>query len=249
MGDRAGSLILHGLEPEDDVADLLYTVREKMRPDARVSYFPADYGDLRQVTRLARQIRTATDRIDILINNAARPGPSTREVNDAGNEVTFQTNYLAPVLLTSRLMELIGVGQRGRIVNIASATHIMATLFLDDLSLAHHPYSSSIAYAHSKLALVTYSCWLAEHRSGRPLDVVSMHPGVISTGLLHAMFSVGGDRPERAAANIAYVASRTGDNGTYYDERNPQPPNSQATDRSTQDRLLDITSQLLRDEI
>ncbi|MBA2949657.1 SDR family NAD(P)-dependent oxidoreductase [Streptomyces himalayensis] len=241
LAERAGHLILHGLERQDDVADLLDAVQTTMRADTRLSYLQADYSDLAQVERLARQIRAATDRIDILINNAARPGPPARTVSGAGHEITFQTNYLAPVLLTSRLIDLIGDGRRGRIVNVASATHLSATLLLDDLSLAHHPYSASTAYAHSKLALVTYSCWLAVHRPSRSLDVVSMHPGVISTRLLHAMFSVAGDRPEHAAANLRYVASRRDDNGAYYDERNPAPPNPQASDRARQDRLHDAT--------
>jgi NAD(P)-dependent dehydrogenase (short-subunit alcohol dehydrogenase family) len=245
LAERAGHLILHGLERQDDVADLLGAVRTTMRPDTRLSYLRADYSDLADVERLARQIRAATGRIDILINNAARPGPPTRTVSGAGHEITLQTNYLAPVLLTSRLIDLIGDGRRGRIINVASATHLSATLLLGDLNLAHHPYSPSTAYAHSKLALVTYSCWLALHRPSPSLDVISMHPGVISTRLLHAMFSVAGDRPEHAAANIRYVASRHDDNGTYYDERNPVPPNPQAADRALQDRLHDVTFRAL----
>jgi NAD(P)-dependent dehydrogenase (short-subunit alcohol dehydrogenase family) len=240
IAGRVDHLILHGLEPEAEVADLLRTVRTTMRPGARLSYFAADYGDLVDVTRLIEDIRGTTDRLDVLVNNAARPGPATRTVNDAGNEVTFQANYLAPVLLTSGLLDLVG-----RVVNVASATHLSATLHLDDLTLARQAYSPSTAYAHSKLALVTYSCWLAAHRPSPSVEVVSMHPGVISTGLLHAMFAIAGDRPEHAAANVQYVVSRHGDNGTYYDERSPAPPNPQASDPATQDRLHDITARIL----
>jgi NAD(P)-dependent dehydrogenase (short-subunit alcohol dehydrogenase family) len=110
IADRAGRLILHGLEREHDIADLLPMVRAAMHPEAQLLYFTADYGDLANVTRLARDIRAATDRIDILINNAARPGPPTHTVSGAGNEVTLQTNYLAPVVLTTALIDLIGNG-------------------------------------------------------------------------------------------------------------------------------------------
>jgi NAD(P)-dependent dehydrogenase (short-subunit alcohol dehydrogenase family) len=249
IAGRAGRLILHGLEPEHDVADLLAMVRAAMRPEAQLRHFPADYGELANVTRLARDIRAVTDRIDILINNAARPGPPTHTVTGAGNEVTLQTNYLAPVVLTTALIDLIGTGPPGRIVNVASATHLSAMLRLDDLNLARQRYSPSTAYAHSKLALVTYSCWLAAHRPSPSLEVVSMHPGVISTRLLHAMFSIAGDRPEGAAANIWHVASRRGDNGTYYDERTPERPNPQASDPAIQNRLHDLTSRTLRDQL
>jgi NAD(P)-dependent dehydrogenase (short-subunit alcohol dehydrogenase family) len=246
IADRADHLILQGLEPERKVGDLLHTVRTAMRPGATLSYLTADFGDLDEVTGLVRMVRRATDRIDLLINNAARPGPPTRTLTADGNEITFQTNYLAPVALTHGLLEPLGNGPRPRIVNVASATHLSATLRLDDLTFARHAYSPSTVYAHAKLALVTYSCRLAEHRPTATLDVVSMHPGVISTPLLHAMFSIPGDRPEHAAANVIHVASLRGDNGTYYDERTPAAPNAQATDRSAQDDLYEVTVRLLR---
>lgn len=247
LAGRVGRLILHGLEPERDVAEFLARLRAELRPGAQAVYLTADYGEFAEVTRLADDIRAATDRIDVLVNNAARPGPAARTLNHAGIEVTLQTNYLAPVALTTGLLDLIGDGRQGRIINIASATHLSATLHLDDLNLAHHGYSPSTAYAHSKLALVTYTCWLAAHRPNPSCDVVSMHPGVISTGLLHAMFAIGGDPPGHAAANILHVAALSHDNGAYYDERLPAAPNPQASDPAVQNRLHDITTRMLRD--
>lgn len=242
LAGRAGHLILHGLEPEAQVAGALDAVRAALPPGGVLSYFAADFSELVAAERLVSDIRGVTDRVDLLVNNAARPGPPTRRVTDTGYEITFQTNYLAPVVLTSGLLDLMPAG---RIVNVASATHLSARLHLDDLTLARHGYTPSSAYAHSKLALVTYSCWLASHRPSPATDVVSMHPGVIATDLLHAMFAVGGDPPEHAAANIEYIASLHDDNGTYYDERIPAPPNPEATDPATQDRLHAATVDLL----
>ncbi|GAB3501809.1 SDR family oxidoreductase [Phytohabitans suffuscus] len=242
LAGRAGHLVLHGLEPESRVADLLGEVRAALPRGGTLSYLAADFSQLVEAERLVSDIRAVTDRVDLLVNNAARPGPASRTVTDTGYEVTFQTNYLAPVVLTSGLLDLV---TEGRIVNVASATHLSATLHLDDLGLARHGYSPSTAYAHSKLALVTYTCWLAAHRPSPSVDVVSVHPGIIATRLLHAMFSIGGDRPEHAAANLEYVASRRDDNGTYYDERDPASPNPEAADPATQDRLHAVTVDLL----
>jgi hypothetical protein len=72
-----------------------------------------------------------------------------------------------------------------------------------------------------------------------------VHPGVIATGLLHAMFSVGGDSPEYAAANLLDVVRRDDDNGTYYDERRPATPNPIALDPVTQELLDEFTRQAL----
>ncbi|MDQ7905407.1 SDR family NAD(P)-dependent oxidoreductase [Phytohabitans sp. ZYX-F-186] len=242
LAGRAGHLILHGLEPESQVTDLLGAVRAALPPGGSLSYFAADFSALVEAERLVSDVRGVTDRVDLLVNNAARPGPPTRTVADTGVEVTFQTNYLAPVVLTSGLLDLMTAG---RIVNVASATHLSSSLHLDDLTLARHGYTPSSAYAHSKLALVTYTCWLAAHRPSPTVDVVSVHPGIIATRLLHAMFAVGGEPPEHAAATIEYVASLHGDNGTYYDERQPAPPNPEATDPATQDRLHAVTVDLL----
>jgi NAD(P)-dependent dehydrogenase (short-subunit alcohol dehydrogenase family) len=117
-------------------------------------------------------------------------------------------------------------------------------LHLDDLNLARHDYSAVTAYAHSKLALVTYTCWLARHLRRPSIEVVSMHPGVIATTLLHEMFAAGGDRPEHAASNILQVISHSGDNGTYYDEQRPAGPIPPPW-TAAQDRLHQLTAAAL----
>jgi NAD(P)-dependent dehydrogenase (short-subunit alcohol dehydrogenase family) len=246
IADRADLLVLHGLEPERAVGNLLRSVRAVMRPETELIYLAADFGDLTVVADLVAAIRGVTGPIDLLINNAARPGPPGRTLTKDSNEVTFQANYLAQVALTSGLEALIGNGSRGRVVNVASATHLSARLRLDDLTFAGGGYSPSAVYAHAKLALVTYSCWLATHRPRPSLDVVSVHPGVISTPLLHAMFSITGDAPEHAAGNLSHVAWLHDDNGVYYDERRPAPPNPEATAPAIQESLHEVTVDLLR---
>ena len=176
-----------------------------------------------------------------MINNAAIPGPPSRTLTGDGNEVTFQVDYLAPVALTSLLFDQLAAQPRARIVNIASATHLTADLDLDDLDL-RRAYSDVNAYARAKLALVAYTCWLADRVPHPRIEVVAMHPGVIATGLLHAMFGGGGDAPERAAHHIVEVVDRSHDNGTYYDETRAAEPNPLARDPDTQRRLLESTT-------
>lgn len=241
-------VILHGVESAHEVEALLLEVRRRVAP-ARVDYFSADYGDLRSVARLAESVIGDGDAPRMLINNAGRPGPAQHTMTRDGHEITFQTNYLAPVLLTTMLLGALGNDQACRVVNIASATHLSATLQFDDLDATTRPYSPSGAYAHSKLALVAYSCWLAANPPSEGVEVVSMHPGVISTGLLHAMFAIDGARPETAAENIWFVTSRSGDSGAYYDERSPVSPNPEAIDLDVQARLHEITMELLGDFI
>jgi NAD(P)-dependent dehydrogenase (short-subunit alcohol dehydrogenase family) len=245
LAERAGQLVLHGRHDETRVASALREARARLRPGARLDYLVADLADPAAVTRLAHDVRSATERVDVLINNAGRAGPPTRTLAPSAHEVTLQTNYLAPVALTEALLDHIGRDRPGRIVNVASATHFSVDLRLDDLDMARQAYVASTAYARTKLALVIWSCWLAAHRPSMSVDVVSMHPGVISTRLLHEMFAIKGDRPEQAAAALVEVASQRGDNGTYYDETTPTQPSAVAMDTATKERLHELTARML----
>ena len=126
-------------------------------------------------------------------------------------------------------------------MNVASATHLSATLDLDDLDF-RHGYGPVPAYARAKLALVAYTCWLADHAPHPGVEAVAVHPGVIATDLLHSMFSIGGDAPEHAALALVEVVGRSRDNGAYYDEARPAEPNPLARDRRFQQRLVDLTA-------
>ena len=241
LAPSAGLLLIHGPEPRDAVTRLIEQVELRLRPGCRSAYLQADYQDLGGVPQLAERVLSRTERLDLLINNASRAGAPTRVMSSDGNELTLQVNYLAPVALTSLLLERMRTHGGSRIVNISSATHLSATLRWGDLDLADG-YSPTIAYAQSKLAIVTYSCWLAARLPAQEVEVVSMHPGVISTGLLHAMFGIHGEPPAVAADRIVVVAARSGDSGSYYDEATPAAPNPLARDPEVQARLQRLTA-------
>ena len=245
LAPDATCLILHGRQPAEMVEPLLEDLRLTIPPHARVHYVEADFSDLMQVRSMARAIGGLTERIDLLINNAGRSGPSRRTMTGDHIEVTFQVNYLAPAALTTMLLPLLGISAPGRIVNVASTTHHSVDLDLDDLDLSHHRYSAYEAYANSKLAQVTFSCWLASHRPALQLEVVSMHPGVVATKILHEMVGGGGDPPEVGAEHVRYVAKRRGDNGAYYDKRRIRAPNPQALDPKAQATLHNATTAFL----
>ena len=245
LAPTAERLVLHGPEPAEEVAPLLDDIAARVGPGGSVAYLPADYGRLADVARFAEEVMTAAAPLDLVVNNAAIAGPPTRTESADGNELTLQVDYLAPVLLTERVLAAHDPGAATlRIVNVASATHLSARLALDDLDL-HHGYSPVAAYARSKLALVTYTCWLARELAEGSAEVVAVHPGVVSTGLLHAMFDVRGERPEAAGQVLADVARRSGDSGTYYDEDRPAEPSPVARDPAVQRRLRELTAEKL----
>ncbi len=233
LAGRTRTLLLHGPEPREQVEELLAGLR-----GTEVRYLRADYGDLDEVRNLAAAIRESTGHVDVLVNNAGIPGPPRWTSSRDGNELTLQANYLAATVLTGLLLDV-----TARVVNVASATHLSATLRLDDLNLRHHPYDPVTAYSRSKLALVTYTCWLAGRLDGGR-TAVSVHPGVISTPLLHSMFTITGDPVERGATNILHAATADDVNGVYFDEATPARPHPDALDPRTQERLHEVTTEL-----
>jgi NAD(P)-dependent dehydrogenase (short-subunit alcohol dehydrogenase family) len=242
-----GHLILHGPLREEDVSEVTRDIARRMRKGTRLTYLEADFDELAQVSALATNTIAAADQLDILINNAGKAGPPRRAVSRDGNETTLQTNYLSLYLLTTLLRPLLEAGtRRSRVVNVSSATHFSASLELDDLNLEQHGYSPVRAYAQSKLATVTYTCALAKQLDADSLEAVSLHPGVIATRLLEALFNAHGDPPDHAAENILYVAgSAENVNGLYFDEKRPVCPNPIALDARTQEALLARSSELV----
>jgi NAD(P)-dependent dehydrogenase (short-subunit alcohol dehydrogenase family) len=218
--------------------------RPKGLDDAhRAHYLAADFTDLSNVRALASNILDLGVP-DVLVNNAGIPGPSTFTRSSEGVERTFQVNYLAGALLTDLLLD--EMTESARIVNTASATHYSGSLLLDDLDFAEQRYSAIAAYARSKLAVVTATRSLAQRI---PQLVLSVHPGVISTNLLHAMFGSGGSSVEDGATNLLSAISAEVPTGTYLDETTPAYPNPAADDPTLQERLRSVTSQLVDRQI
>jgi NAD(P)-dependent dehydrogenase (short-subunit alcohol dehydrogenase family) len=142
LARRAARLFVHGPQRPGDVTGQLADLRAASAGE--VHYVQADFDDLATVEELAAEISKRTDRVDVLINNAGRPGAPRRQVSRDGNEATLQTNYLAAVLLTERLAPLL-VTAGGRVVHVSSATHLSASLDPDDLNLERSRYRGSFA--------------------------------------------------------------------------------------------------------
>ncbi|WP_220278166.1 SDR family NAD(P)-dependent oxidoreductase [Streptomyces himalayensis] len=244
LAPHATQLILHGPQRPQEVIRQLEELRASSAGD--VHYIQADFDSLAMVRALASEISKITDRVDVLINNAGRPGAPRRRLSQDGNEATLQTNYLAAVLLTELLTPLL-LASGGRVVHVASSTHLSASLDPDDLNLERSDYSATIAYARSKLALVAHARWLVEQAPQPQPDTVSVHPGVISTDLLHAMFDIRGDSVVHGAHNVVNAALYTNRwAGQYLDERQPVQPNPISLDAEFRHRLAKHTFNLLR---
>ena len=81
--------------------------------------FLADLSSQSDVRRLADQVGSRYDQIDVLLNNAGGVF-AKRELSVDGIEKTFATNHLAPFLLTNLLLGPLRAAPAARIVTVAT---------------------------------------------------------------------------------------------------------------------------------
>jgi NAD(P)-dependent dehydrogenase (short-subunit alcohol dehydrogenase family) len=138
-------------------------------------HFVAAFADLSQVRALADKIRSAYPRIDVLANNAGGLFTQVHKTVD-GHEMTFQVNYLAPFLLTTRLMDVL-LESRATVVNTTSSSYkLLPRATITDLenTVRRRP---STAYALTKLAIVLFTKELHRRYHASGLSAATFHPG------------------------------------------------------------------------
>ena len=115
-------------------------------------FLQADLSSMAEVRRLADAVQQATNRLDLLVNNAGigRGEPEgRRELSPDGFELRFAVNYLSGFLLTYLLLPLLKKSAPSRIVNVSSLGQ-QAIDFKDVMMT--NDYSGMRAYRQSKLA-------------------------------------------------------------------------------------------------
>ena len=241
LAPTGARLILHGRNEAKGQALL-----EKLRPRAagELEWRLAHFASLEEVRALADEL-LEEERIDVLVNNAGVGTAGPREESDDGHELTFQVNYLAPFMLTRRLLPLIRSSAPARIVNVSSAGQ--APIDFDDVML-EQGYSGVQAYSQSKLALVMLTFDLAEELEGSGVTVNCLHPG---TYLPTNMVRAAGVDPvtpleDGVAATMRLITSPEldGVNGHYFDGTSESAPHPQAEDPEARARLRELSEEL-----
>jgi len=132
-------------------------------------------------------------RLDLLVNNASDLGPSPlpklADVPLAAARQVFETNVLAPLALTQRLLPLLRAS-RGAVLNVSS-------------DAAVEPYAGWGAYGSSKAALDQLTAVLAAEEPG--LAVYAVDPGDMRTEMHQAAFP-GEDISDRPAPEAVVPA-------------------------------------------
>ncbi|TFV55784.1 SDR family NAD(P)-dependent oxidoreductase [Mycobacterium sp. PS03-16] len=143
-----------------------------------VDSYVADFADLAQVRELAARLLEACPRIDVLANNAGGM-MNTRETTVDGFEKTFQVNHLAPMLLTTLLLDRL-IECRGSVLNTSSMAHRMSRPDFDDLDAVQRQHGS-LAYGTSKLANVLFTRELHRRYHDAGISTAAFHPGPVAS--------------------------------------------------------------------
>ena len=210
------------------------------------TFLRADLASLAEVRRLATAVQDATDRLDILINNAGiGTAGGVRQESADGFELRFAVNYLAGFLLTSLLLPLLRAAAPARIVNVSSAGQ-QAIDFAD--VMLTRGYSGARAYCQSKLAQVMFTFDLAEKLAGTGVTATCLHP---ATYMDTTMVRRAGVTPvstveqgAEAILNLAVSPALEGRSGLYFNGLREARAHSQAYDAEARQRLWALSLKL-----
>lgn len=155
-------------------------------PEATVDVFIGDLALMADVRRVAGEILTRYDRIDVLLNNAGIQLPEQRRTNEGFPEMVA-VNYLAPWLLTALLRDRLVSSAPARVVVTASEAHRIGWTVDPDTDLTDtEPFGAGGVlrqYGKSKLLDVLFTFELAARLAGTGVTANCCCPGLVATGL------------------------------------------------------------------
>lgn len=212
-----------------------------------------DLSSMASIEQAIEEVKQKTDSLDILINNA---GLLSRErvITAEGHELTIAVNYLAPVLLSEKLLPLLQSRPDARIVQLSSTLYKRGKLPERSWHQSGR-YDGTRMYANSKAMLVMYTLHNASRFYEHGVKMNVLHPGVIATDVFREfpaflrtplMWVL--KKPEKGAEPSIRLATSKGlidVYGRYYHEKKEEQPTKYVKDSDLQLRLMDYTKQML----
>ncbi|CAG9863049.1 unnamed protein product [Phyllotreta striolata] len=148
-----------------------------------------DLAKLSSILKFAQTLKSEFTEIYALVNNAGvfhHPQGLTED----GFEITLQTNYLGPFVLTHHLLDLLKKSVHARIVNVSSEAHrIVNTYDLNAVTKCQTEFRDHFtAYGVSKLALNLFTKELSKKLLNTNVIVNAANPGNVETPIFRNFF-------------------------------------------------------------
>jgi NAD(P)-dependent dehydrogenase (short-subunit alcohol dehydrogenase family) len=178
-----GARILMAARNQEKAAAAEAEIRRD-QPDADLELIPLDLGSLDSVEAAAEQVLGATERLDIVVNNAGLMAMPERRTAD-GFEMQLGVNHLGHWALNARLMPAILAAPAARVISVTSTAHHMGRALDPSNPNLEGSYGPWKAYGQSKLANFHYGLGLQREfeRAGVGAASLLAHPGLSNTNL------------------------------------------------------------------
>jgi NAD(P)-dependent dehydrogenase (short-subunit alcohol dehydrogenase family) len=246
LAGEGHAIYVHGRNSEK--LDSLISELKSTAKNENINGFTADFSDLNAVKQMADQINKALPKIDVLINNAG-VFKSVESHNKQGLDTRFVVNYLAPYLLTGKLIGLLNKGTDPCIINLSSAAQ--SSVSICALS-GKEQISQAEAYAQSKLALTMWSFHLAETLQN--IAVVAVNPGsLLNTKMAVQAYGqhwASADKGADILYDLAVSPDYKGITGKYFDNDRGcfGPAHPDAYNKTLMEQLIKTTNNLMNEE-
>lgn len=144
---------------------------------------PVNLASLSSTASFANELLQRGEAITLLMNNAGTM-ETKRCITEDGLERTVSVNYVAPYLLTRKLLPLMGEGSR--IVNMVSCTYAIGKLDFPDFFLRGKKgaFWRIPIYSNTKLALTLFTIALSKKVKEKGIIVNAADPGIVSTKII-----------------------------------------------------------------
>lgn len=197
-------------------------------------------------------IKSQTERIDVLVNNAGMWVFGSRRKSVDQIEATWQVNVLAPAYFEASFRDMLQKSSDPRVVTTASMLHTGSVNF-NDVELKNN-FSGYQAYRQSKLSVVLLTrLWAMKNPK---IKYFSFHPGVVSTDLgrdanfiAKAFFKWFGITPEKGAETLLYLVDSPIEiltSGEYYaKKKHTRTLTKQSYDLQMAERLYQLVENYL----
>jgi NAD(P)-dependent dehydrogenase (short-subunit alcohol dehydrogenase family) len=247
LARQGATVLLHGRSVKS-VEQVVAAIRAKTG-SGRVRPYHADFASLREVMAMADEITTHETHLDVLINNAGIGGGrpfGKREVSQDGYELRFAVNYLAPYVLTKKLLPLLKRSAPSRIVNVASAGQ--QPIDFSDIML-EHSYGQAHAYMQSKLAIIMMTFDMADELKDAGVTCNALHPATfMNTKMVRQSFIPPTSSVKSGAEptlRLAISPELEGITGRYFDHYSESRAITQAYDLQARKQLRKLTEVLV----
>lgn len=172
----AGARVFVGARRPDKAAEDLAEVV------GAVEIVPLDLSDPALIDASAAALAARTDRLHLLINNAAIMA-CPKALDPRGFESQFATNHLGHFQLAARLWSLLKAAGSARLVALSSSGHARNGMDLSDIHFKRRDYDKWTAYGQAKSANALFALWLDRIGAAHGVRAFAVDPGGIRTPL------------------------------------------------------------------